>query len=221
DLNFKQHETRPYSIYLIRNVQNKVDTLRIAWWEIGNRFTVKKSNLKGVGDYTLFVQQTGEFGKFPKNEMTQMNFKIVETPKDQERVYTFYQIFPFGLAILTLLGLFFLSYQWQAKRKLKKAESEREVISNRIGRIRSQLNPHFMFNCINSIQNLIQNCDIDSAKNYLQTFSSLTRDVLEDSEKEMHNLSAELKLIEEYLIMEQLRFGFTYRITVEVNLHPD
>ena len=222
ELRFTQHETKPYSIYLIKDTQNRKDTIRIASWEAGNRFTVENDYLKEVGQYSLFVQQTGIFGEVPKDEMTQIDFKIVEAAStDLAKGYTFKQILPFVLGLLACVGLGFLSYRWQVRRKLKKAEKDRELLTIQMQRIRSQLNPHFMFNSINSIQNLMQKGDISFAKSYLQTFSSLTREVLEDSEKEMHGLSAELKLIEEYLIMEQLRFGFAYQIKQQLDLHAD
>ncbi|WP_343537332.1 sensor histidine kinase [Sphingobacterium thalpophilum] len=222
DLCFAQHETRPYSIYLIKDIQNKRDTIRIAWWEIGNRFTVENKYLKDVGQYTLFIQQTGTFGEFSKHEMTQIDFKIVESlSTDVRNGYTPKQILPFALGMLTIVGLGFIAYRLRVRRNLKMVERDRKLLAIQMQGIRSQLNPHFMFNSINSIQNLIQKGDISAAKNYLQTFSSLTREVLEDSEKEMHSLSAELKLTRDYLIMEQLRFGFSYQIKQELDLHTD
>lgn len=222
DLYFDQHETRPYSIYLVRNTTSKKDTICLEWWEIDNRFTIPNSFLREVGQYILIVQQTGRFGIFPKHEVTQIGFNIIEPKMDlQPKGYTLKQILPFILAILTLIVSVFFVYRWKVKRKLIKTERDRELLKIQMQGIRSQLNPHFMFNSINSIQNLIQKGDIQSAKNYLVTFSSMTREVLEDSEKDLHSLSAELKLINDYLIMEQLRFGFNYKIKSSLGIHPD
>lgn len=222
DLCFEQHETRPYSIYLIRKTENIKDTISLEWWEIGNRFTVSNSYFRDVGQYTLIVQETGQFGVFPKGEMTQIGFNIIEPIIEQQpKGYTFKQILPFIVAFLALIALGFVIYRWKVRRKWIKSERDRELLKIQIQGIRSQLNPHFMFNSINSIQNLIQKGDIQSAKNYLVTFSSMTREVLEDSEKDLHSLSSELKLINDYLIMEQLRFGFKYKIYSSIEIHPD
>ena len=222
DLYFEQHETRPYSIYLIRKTENKKDTISLEWWKIDNHFTISNRFLRDVGQYTLIVQETGQFGVFPKDEVTQFGFNIIEPKIDQKpKGYTFKQILPFILALFVLIALVFIFYRWKVRRKLIKSERDRELLKIQMQGIRSQLNPHFMFNSINSIQNLIQKGDIKSAKNYLVTFSSMTREVLEDSEKELHSLSSELKLINDYLIMEQLRFGFKYKINSSIAIHPD
>lgn len=222
DLYFDQHETRPYSIYLVRNTTSKKDTISLEWWEIGNRFTISNRFLRDVGQYTLIVQQTGQLGVFPKDEVTQFGFNIIEPRIDQKpKGYTFKQILPYILALFVLIALGIVFYRWKIRRKLIKSERDRELLKIQMKGIRSQLNPHFMFNSINSIQNLIQKGDIQAAKNYLGTFSSMTREVLEDSEKDLHSLSSELKLINDYLIIEQLRFGFKYKINSSIDIHPD
>ena len=222
ELNFSQHETRPYSIYLVRDINNRKDTLRLEWWLIGEEFTLRNDYLKDTGQYSIFIQQTGQFGTFPANEITQIDFRIVESKSVADsKGYTIKQILPVILSLLLLIGLAFFCYRWNIRRKLKKTERDKQVLNIQMQGIRSQLNPHFMFNSINSIQNLIQKGDIGSAKKYLMTFSSLTREVLEESEKDMHSLSAELKLNEEYLIMEQLRFGFDFKINNQLHIHPD
>jgi LytS/YehU family sensor histidine kinase len=85
--------------------------------------------------------------------------------------------------------------------------------------LRNQLNPHFLFNSLSAIQNLINRNDIKSANHYLSQFAGLTRTVLDTSEEELISLEDELKMLHAYLQMEQLRFPFQYSITVDEQIN--
>lgn len=85
--------------------------------------------------------------------------------------------------------------------------------------IHSRINPHFIFNALSSIQNLMNKNDIEGANHYLGKFSELTRKVLDSSDAEMISLDDELKILEDYIQMEQLRFGFMYEIKTGENIN--
>ena len=74
-----------------------------------------------------------------------------------------------------------------------------------------------MFNALSGIQNLMNKNETDNANKYLSKFARLTRNVLDD--KELISLSQEKTLLDDYLQMEQLRFGFTYEINHSDNLN--
>ena len=79
--------------------------------------------------------------------------------------------------------------------------------------MRSQLNPHFIFNALGSIQGLVNSNEIVAANQYLSEFSILLRDSLKNNDRDLISLEQELKTIETYIRLEQLRFGFTYTIS--------
>jgi hypothetical protein len=83
----------------------------------------------------------------------------------------------------------------------------------------AQMNPHFIFNSLNSVQRYIMANRKEAAYNYLQMFSSLMRKVLENSSQPTITLSEEIATLELYLQLESLRFdnGFDYEITVRDN----
>ena len=81
--------------------------------------------------------------------------------------------------------------------------------------IRSQMNPHFLFNSLNSVQNLVQQNKGREAHLYLSDFAGLIRKVLQNSEKEEVSLAEELEMVQQYLNLEKLRFNFDYSITVD------
>jgi two-component system LytT family sensor kinase len=72
-----------------------------------------------------------------------------------------------------------------------------------------------MFNALAAIQNLMNKHDVEGANKYLAKFARLTRSVLDDSNADMISISSEIALLEDYLQMEQLRFGFKYDIYVD------
>lgn len=83
--------------------------------------------------------------------------------------------------------------------------------------LRSQMNPHFIFNALNSVNNYIAKSDERSANRYLSDFSTLMRSVLENSEEDFIPLSKELDLLELYVKLEHSRFPdkFDYEIKLD------
>ena len=89
--------------------------------------------------------------------------------------------------------------------------------------LRSQMNPHFIFNALNSVNSFIATNDERTANKYLSDFSSLMRSVLENSEEDFIPLSSEIGLIKKYTMLEHFRFKdkFDYTLTVDENLAID
>jgi sensor histidine kinase YesM len=112
--------------------------------------------------------------------------------------------------------------------KLKEAHQEKlrleqTVFKNKISALRAQMNPHFIFNSLNSIQHLIIANKREAAVKYLNKFSLLMRNLLETSIEKSIVLSEEINLLRKYLELESLRFdhSFTYTIKVDASLNPD
>ncbi|MGH2624210.1 MAG: sensor histidine kinase, partial [Sphingobacterium sp.] len=114
-------------------------------------------------------------------------------------------------AVLGVLAGLIMVYIKQRNRKLlAEKETEKNTAKLQLNSIRSQLNPHFLFNSLSGIQNLMNKKEIENANKYLTKFARLTRNVLDD--KELISLSQEKTLLDDYLQMEQLRYGFNYDI---------
>ncbi len=124
--------------------------------------------------------------------------------------------FLYALNIIFLIALSINNYvvDLSDERKLKQSIQEKESVNLKLRSIRSQLNPHFMFNALTSIQGLMNKNDIPAANHYLTLFANLTRKVLNTGEQDLISLEDELKIQEDYLQMEQLRFGFQYEVKV-------
>ncbi len=102
----------------------------------------------------------------------------------------------------------------------KNAEIESMNKELEIRMLRAQMDPHFIFNSLSAIQHFIVNNDKESALKYLTRFSKLVRQVLENSINQKVLLADDIKILEYYIELENLRFGgaFEYNIKVDDNL---
>lgn len=120
------------------------------------------------------------------------------------------------LAFLLFLGLTaFLIYKIRMNRRLKKQTQEKRLRELQMAAIRAQMNPHSLFNSLNSVQNLVQQNKNQEAHLYLSDFAGLIRKVLRNSDKEEVSLAEELETLEQYLNLEKLRFDFNFSIKVD------
>ena len=125
----------------------------------------------------------------------------------------------FGAAIESLVFIAGLAYNIKTDFK-KRLQSEQEATKANESALRAQLNPHFIFNSLNSIQHLITKGDKVNALKYLTKFSKLLRQVLETSIEVNVPLNREKELLTMYLELESLRFNndFSYSIEISENL---
>jgi tetratricopeptide (TPR) repeat protein len=87
--------------------------------------------------------------------------------------------------------------------------------------LQNQMNPHFLFNVLTSIQNFVKNNDNDNASGYLSDFSRLTRIVLQSSAMESISLETEIELLTKYLKLEQLRLNNSFDFEIEPANFPE
>lgn len=119
----------------------------------------------------------------------------------------FYATFWFiSSCVLLFLLLVYIIYRYQVQALRKKSKKENELYASKLTAIRSQMNPHFIFNSLNSIQDLVLKGDVENSYTYITTFSNLVRRTLNYSDKEFVEFEDEIKLLELYLSLEKLRF---------------
>lgn len=112
--------------------------------------------------------------------------------------------------LLFALAIYFAVRKIIRRIKSKEAEKTRInklIAGSQLAALRAQMNPHFIFNAINSIQNYILKKQETQAYNYLAKFSKLIRLVLHQSQQQMLSLHQELEMVKLYVELEQLRFG--------------
>jgi len=132
--------------------------------------------------------------------------------------------------VLALLVLFLLWSRQKNKVKtdklLKQAmeqDFEKKLAESEMQALRAQMNPHFLFNCLNSINSFIIKNEQEQASEYLSKFSKLIRCVLNNSKSSKVTLANELEALELYIEMEALRFSnkFEYKIKVDSEVEKD
>jgi hypothetical protein len=193
--------------------------------EIDENFAIKEFNsddfyfkyqLLPAGNYLFEVVATNEDGV--KSKFETLFFSIS---------YPFWQTWWFILVVTIITGfLFFQIYKWRIglikKSALEKIERERvkiQLLSAELTAIRSQMNPHFIFNSLSSIQAKVLSEDKKGAYKDISTFSKLMRSVLDFSGKEFIKLKDEIEFIKDYLYLESDRVDG--RINYQVNVDED
>ncbi len=95
--------------------------------------------------------------------------------------------------------------------------NKRQLVEMELKALRSQMNPHFTFNTLNSIQSFINTKNTDDAVDYIAKFAELMRMILENSSEEFIELAREIRALNRYLEIEQLRFDnkFDFEIIID------
>ncbi len=122
----------------------------------------------------------------------------------------------YGAALESFIFAMGLGYKIKRMNQ-DKLKVEREVVQTKMSALRAQMNPHFIFNSLSSIQSFIVTNDRPRALKYLAKFSSLLREVLDSSIDINVILEKEIRLLQLYLDLETLRFdgGFCHKIEVD------
>jgi two-component sensor histidine kinase len=102
------------------------------------------------------------------------------------------------------------------KREAELKEALLQQTESELKALKAQMNPHFIFNALNSIQEIFFLGDKRLANKHLARFSQLMRNILKASGQKNISLQDEINMLEEYLSLEQLRFGSSFQYTIEV-----
>ncbi|HEV7332155.1 MAG TPA: histidine kinase [Flavisolibacter sp.] len=198
-----------------------------AWVEAGNRTEAYYTALK-PGMYHFYVQAANNDGVWGE---AQNLVTVTIVPAWYQTVF-----FKIALALVLVLTVFAFyrqrmmhlrtkllaekqkaeAKQREAELKSLKANFEKQLAQTEMAALRSQMNPHFIFNCLNSIKLYTMQNDTEAATEYLTKFSRLMRLVLENSRRTCIPLAAELETLQLYIDMEVMRFKkkLSYAINV-------
>ena len=168
---------------------------------------------------TNYKKQTEFKKQIEELSMLEKDNKIKE--EKLKNAYKTKWLFIIGLIIIVMSGMIvYIALTLKRKNEKLKSEHEQAVLKNRAAELemqalRAQMNPHFIFNCLSSINRFILKNKAEEASDYLTKFSRLIRMVLSNSQKSFITLEDELDMLRLYLEMERLRFknSFDYSIT--------
>lgn len=151
------------------------------------------------------------FKAYGKQQRTQTEIMWLEVLPPYYRTGWF-----FTLALLALITIGGFLYHRQIKNLEEKSNLALELSEAEMKALHAQMNPHFLFNCLNTIKSLILQSKITEASRYLSIFSGLIRSNLDHSRQVFISLQEQMDYIEKYLQMEKLRFSnFTFELQVD------
>ncbi len=135
-----------------------------------------------------------------------------------------YQTNLFKTACILLAGLLvFYFVRRRIKTIRKEASLKQKITETEMQALRAQMNPHFIFNSLNSIENFMMQNEKRLASDYLNKFSRLIRSILDSSRNELVPVAKDLEALQLYLELEQLRFNnkFSYTIQIDPTLNDN
>lgn len=134
-----------------------------------------------------------------------------------------------GLLLMAIIGvLLFYTFRQRLRNEkilakkdieLKENHFQQKLLNSEMTALRAQMNPHFIFNCLNSINRMILSGEDENASRYLTKFSKLLRMILENAEKSTVSLEDEMLTLNSYIELESLRFK--EKIQVKLHIDPD
>ncbi|HEX6849468.1 MAG TPA: histidine kinase [Chitinophagaceae bacterium] len=184
------------------------------WIQAGNTTTGTYNNLP-AGEYTLKIKLND--GK-EANETNYFERKIVVSG------YWYNSTWFRVLLGIALFSLIYMAHRYRIavlrKEARLKAEYAQKLSEVEMRALRAQMNPHFIFNCLSSINRYIVKSDHKTASGYLTKFSKLIRLILDNSLSDSISIEKELQSLQLYIDMETLRFdhAFTYTLQIDDNL---
>ncbi|GAB2559669.1 two-component regulator propeller domain-containing protein [Spirosoma areae] len=181
------------------------------WNQAGNRPFASYTNVP-PDDYVLHVIGANNDGIW--NRKGYRLRVVIEPP--------FWQTWWFRIAALILVVASTVGVaRWRERRLVleqqEKSELRERIAASEMKALRSQMNPHFLYNSLNAIRLFVLQNDSDNADKYLVKFSRLMRLILENSRQEWVTLASELEQLQLYLELEQLRFDNKFDFSVDAD----
>ena len=187
-----------------------------------NKYSEKRDSLQAKETKKFIAELNSLYKAEQKEKLILKQQKEIEEKtveqiiKDQQLENTLLRnrLMLFLLILLILLfGFIIMIVNFRTKKeKLKRTQRESDLKQTLL---RSQMNPHFIFNAMSVIQGYIYDNDTSKSSTFLVNFSKLMRLILENSEKEFIALSTELEILERYLSVQKLRFEERFDYTIE------
>ena len=159
------------------------------------------------GKYQINIQSMNNDSKW--SESTPIDFTIRKP---------YWQTWYFRSGVLgVFLFLIFRIFKFYIHQLKEKTIIQTEINNLQRSALQAQMNPHFIFNCLNSIQNFIMQNEKVEAMEYLNRFAHLIRQNLQASTENMIHLDDELSMLENYILLEKMRFDkkFDYTMTID------
>jgi hypothetical protein len=190
--------------------QYKLEGFDKGWINCGENTSASYSSLAG-GSYTFKVRSSNENSDWLEARPVSIKIKKL-----------FYQKWWFILGVTSglfslLAAFYFIKMKRIKEKEALKTKHNKELLEMEMMALRAQMNPHFMFNSLNSINQFIMTNEPRVASKYLSKFAQLMRSILNNSKEQEVALEDELKMISLYMEMEGLRFKQRFEQTISID----
>lgn len=185
--------------------------------------------LLGLSNEWITTNSASNFARYPSLPPGSYTFEVIAVNEDgvkstKSEVIHITILRPYWQQwwFYALCGLIIVAavsgvFTYRIRNLRKRNELEMRMANSQLAALKSQMNPHFMFNALNSIQDLVLQQDTGNAQLYLGKFAELTRKVLQASGMEFISLSSEIDILTLYLDLEKLRFGDEFKYSIELH----
>lgn len=207
DLVVKKDATRKLSdVYVDAGDYEKAKLAFEAYTEVVDELYIKREQELAQADRRRqkMVDQQNRITSLLKDR--ELNSSLASERDKNQRLIIYSLVL--GLVLLLITGLFMFKY-------IKQQRLANNLLA--LKSLRSQMNPHFIFNALNSVNSFIASNDERTANKYLSDFSYLMRAVLENSEEDFIPLEKEIELLELYTKLEHFRFQDKFDYNIEIS----
>ncbi|MET2986220.1 tetratricopeptide repeat-containing sensor histidine kinase [Aureibaculum conchae] len=225
--NFKEAEIESKKALLLAKEIDAVEWQAESWQVLSKVYTQKEDYKEAFTAYQNYIQfRDSVFSEDKKAEITRKDMQFQLEKKEaladaeikRQKIIRNSAMAGGGILLLTaiLSGVFYKKRRDDAE-KIKLSKFEAKVADTELKALRAQMNPHFIFNSLNSINDFIAKNNTKQANDYLIKFSKLTRAILENSDKKWISLEEEIELSELYMQLESYRLKdkFSYRFNID------
>jgi hypothetical protein len=182
-------------------------------WHTTNYFNRKISFTKlAPGKYIFRLKAQMQGGTW---NIRPIEYTIIITPAWWQTDW--FKLLCIIAAVTLVIYLVHRRIQFIRKAERQKSKHEKELLELEAKALRAQMNPHFIFNCLNSIKSLIQQNENEKSVTYLTTFSKLIRTLLNNADKKEITLYGEIETCKYYLQLEAMRFDTKFSYTVNID----
>jgi hypothetical protein len=248
---FDSQNDYPPSVYLnrvfVNGKEHNENSSTFEYWQNDISFTLTGISLRSEGEfsyqYRLFgledewstVPGTTPEARFFSLPAGSYTFQLMATNEDGIRsesvaAYHFTVSKPFWstwwfftLCILFLIAVTSIIFNRRIRRLKRENQLERDIQSAQLNALKLQMNPHFLFNSLTAIQDYILQEKPELASHYVGIFSTLMREILENSRKDLVSIKSEIEMLKKYLQLQQVRFEqkIDYEIFVDDLIDAD
>jgi hypothetical protein len=193
----------------------KLKGLNNSWEE--TRFTTLSYPSLPAGEYELQLYAVNKFGKHSDTAI--IHFTIAAPFWGRTWFWIIFSVMAVGITWYLLSR----RYRRLQRRMKEKNDIARRMTELEQASLRAQMNPHFIFNCLNSIQHFVLKNDMEQTNRYITQFGSLIRQTLDNSARINITIADEINYLTSYMELEQMRFvsRFHYTISLDPAVHAD